>query len=451
MTAAPGPVWLKDPLGILAEGAARGIVVADGVIVELVPSGGAPRRSAAVFDAGAHVVLPGLINAHDHLFQNLTRAFAPSLNKPLFAWLAALLPVWVDLRPAELDAAVRLGAAELLLSGCTTTSDHHYVFTDTLPDPIDIAVAALREMGLRAVVTRGSIDLRSAESGLPGDRLVQDADAILADSERLITANHQAGAGAMVQIALAPGALFSATADLFTRTQALARRHGVRCHTHLGETTDEIAYCRDAHGCRPVEFLERTGWLADNVCLAHGIHFDDGEVARLGAAGVAVAHCPDSNIMTAAGTCPVPALEAAGVAVGLGVDGGAAAGMSNPMQQARQAFLVQRLRHGIDGPSHTDALRWATRGGARCLGRDDLGEIAVGKQADLALFRLDEPRFSGYDDPLAALVMCGAHRADRVMVQGRWVVEHGAIPGLDLAALQARHQQAATALMARNR
>ena len=443
-------LWIKAPLAILAEDAGGGIVVDGATIAELVPAGGTPRAAVdEAFDAAAHVVLPGLINAHHHFYQTLTRAHGAALDKELFPWLSALYPVWGRLNPEAVRLAVRLAMVELLLSGCTTSSDHHYVFPPGALDAIDIAVEEARALGLRVVLTRGSMNLSQKDGGLPPDGVVQDAETIIADSARLIAAHHQAGPGAMIQIALAPCSPFSVTAGLMRETADLARRQGVRLHTHLAETEDENAFCQAQFGCRPLDYLEQVGWLADDVWLAHGIHFTTAERDRLAAAGVSVCHCPHSNMILASGFCAVPALEAAGCAVGLGVDGSASNNASNMIQEVRQALLLQRVAHRDATISHRDALRWATRGSATCLGRADIGEIAVGKQADLALFTMDEPRFSGHQDPLAALVLAGAHHADRVMVAGDWRVVDGAIPGLDLDRLRADHQRAAVALAAR--
>jgi 8-oxoguanine deaminase len=441
------PVWIKDPLAILADNAARGVVVQDGRIVELVAAGATPATPGAVpFDAGAHVVLPGLINTHHHFYQTLTRALPAALDRQLFGWLSALYPVWARLTPAALDAAATVALAELLLSGCTTTSDHHYVFPPGLEDAIDIEIAAAARLGLRFVATRGAMNRSQRDGGLPPDRVVQDQDTILADSERLIARYHDPAPHAMLQVALAPCSPFSVTTSLMRETAALAARTGVRLHTHLAETADETAFCQQVHGCRPLDYLEQCGWLHDRVWLAHGIHFDAAEHARLASAGVAVTHCACSNQALGSGHCRVCALEAAGVAVGLGVDGSASNDASNLMQEVRAAFLLQRGQYGVATVSHRDALRWATAGSAACLGRAELGRIAPGAAADLALFRLDALRFSGAGDPLAALVLCGAHHADRVMVAGRWVVVDGAIPGLDLADLLRRHGAAAQRL-----
>ncbi len=442
------PVWIKNPLATLADGdAAGGLVVAAGRIIELVPAGQAPTAAdVTVFDASEHVVLPGLINTHHHFYQTLTRACPPALDQPLFPWLEALYPIWARLSPESFRLGVRLAMAELLLSGTTTTTDHHYVFPGGLEDAIDIEVEEAKTLGLRVLLTRGSMSLSRDEGGLPPREVVQREDVILADCERLIGRHHQTGEGAMVQIALAPCSPFSVTDGLMRDSAELAVRHDVRLHTHLAETEDEEAWCLDRFGCRPLDYLEQVGWLTDRVWLAHGIWFDDGEIQRLGKAGTAISHCPTSNMILASGCCQVPALEAAGAPVGIGVDGSASNDSSNLIEELRHAFLLQRLHHGAEHISHHDALRWATKGSAACIGRTDIGAIAPGMQADLALFRLDELRFSGAGDPLAALILCGASHADRVMVQGKWRVEDGRIAGLDLERLRAEHGAAAAAL-----
>ncbi len=445
MTRQSAPLWLRSPLAVLGD-AAGGIVVQDGRIVELVPAGGAPARPAAAWDASRHVVLPGLVNTHHHFFQTLTRCLPAAMDRTLFGWLQALYPVWARLTPRALDAAVTIALAELLLSGCTTTTDHHYVFPAGLEDAIDIEAAAAARLGMRAVLTRGSMDLSQRDGGLPPDSVVQDADTILDSSARLIDRLHDPAPHAMLQVALAPCSPFSVTTRLMRETAVLAERRGVRLHTHLAETADEAAFCQAQFGCTPLDYLEQCGWLRPGTWLAHGIHFSQPEIERLGRARVGVTHCPCSNQLLASGTCPVCALEAAGVPVGLGVDGSASNDASNLMQEVRAGFLLQRGANGVEAVGHLDALRWATQGSADCLERPELGRIAVGAAADLALFTLDELRFSGAGDPLAALVLCGASRADRVMVAGRWIVEDGRIPGLDLEALMDRHGRAARQL-----
>ena len=440
-------LWIKDPLAILGDGAERGIVLQNGRIVELVAAGRSPTApNVEIYEAGEHVVLPGLINTHHHFYQTLTRAVPAALDRELFPWLQTLYPIWARLTPEALDLGMTLAMAELVLSGCTTTTDHHYVFPAGLEDAIDIEVAAAKRLGLRVLLTRGSMNLSQRDGGLPPDSVVQDEDAILADSERVVARYHEAGPGAMVQIALAPCSPFSVTTSLMRSTAQLAGRLNVRLHTHLAETEDENRYCQEVYHCRPLDYLESCGWLNNRVWLAHGIHFDTTEMTRLARAGTTISHCPCSNQTLASGTCPVCAMEQAGVKIGIGVDGSASNDGSNLMQEVRAAFLLQRSRYGVKAVSHLDALRWATKGSAACVGRTDIGEIAVGKMADLALFKLDELRFSGSGDPLAALVLCGAHRADRVMVGGRWIVKDGEIPNLDVGALMKRHSAAARAL-----
>ncbi|MGJ5079970.1 8-oxoguanine deaminase [Bradyrhizobium sp. HKCCYLS3013] len=441
------PIWIKDPLAILAEGATRGVVVKDGRIVELVPAGAEPATAGAVaYDASAHVVIPGLINTHHHFYQTLTRALPAAMDRELFPWLKALYPIWAKLTPEALDAAVTVAMAELMLSGCTTTTDHHYVFPAGLEDAVGIEVAVAKRLGIRVLLTRGSMNLSERDGGLPPDSVVQDEDTILADSARVVTTYHERGPDAMVQIALAPCSPFSVTGSLMQKTAALADKLDVRLHTHLAETEDENRFCEQMFGCRPLDYLEKNGWLGPRTWLAHGIFFNAEEMKRLGKARTTISHCACSNQLLASGCCPVCEMEEAGVGIGLGVDGSASNDGSNLMQEVRAAFLLQRARYGVGRISHKDALRWATKGSAACVGRPELGEIALGKVADLALFKLDELRFSGAGDPIAALVLCGAHRADRVMVGGRWTVVDGAIPGLDVGGLIDRHSAAARAM-----
>jgi 8-oxoguanine deaminase len=443
------PIWIRDPLAILADGAERGIVVQGGKIAELVPRGREPSTAnAAVYDAGAHVVLPGLINTHHHFCQTLTRALPAALDRELFPWLQALYPVWARLTPEKLQLGVTVAISELLLSGCTTTTDHHYLFPAGLEDAIDIEVAVAQRLGMRVLLTRGSMNRSQRDGGLPPDSVVQDEDTILAESQRVVAKHHQRGEDAMVQIALAPCSPFTVTTTLMRATAELADKLDVRLHTHLAEAEDENKFCQEVHNCRPLDYLEQCGWLNSRTWLAHGIHFNASEMKRLGKAKTAISHCACSNQLLVSGGCPVCDMEEAGVAIGLGVDGSASNDASNLMQEVRAAFLLQRARYGVGRVSHKDALRWATRGSAACLGRPELGEIAVGKAADLALFKLDELRFSGHGDPLAALVLCGAHRVDRVMVGGNWAVVDGAIPGLDVADLIRRHSAAARAMHA---
>lgn len=441
-------LWIRDPLAILAEGAERGLVVEGSRIVERVARGREPSAPVdVIFDASRHVVLPGLVNTHHHVYQTLTRAHPKAINKELFPWLQALYPIWTrGLNPDAFRLAVRLAGTELLMSGCTTAADHHYIFPAGLENAVDIEVEEARALGLRMTVTRGSMNLSVEDGGLPPKAAVQDEDTILADSERVLSAYHDLSDGAMTRIALAPCSPFSVTRSLMKATAALAEKHDCRLHTHLGETRDEDAYCLSKFQCRPVDYLEEVGWMSDRTWLAHGIHFTDGEVKRLGRHGVGVCHCPTSNMVLASGHARTRELEAAGVPVGLGVDGSASNDASNLMEGVRHALMIGRLTYDAT-LTHLDALRWATEGSARCLGRADIGKIEEGRQADLAMFTLDELRFSGAGDPLAALVLCGAHRADRVMVAGDWRVVDGEPVGIDVARLRWEHGAAAKAFL----
>lgn len=437
-------LWIKNPLAIFAEGAEGGLVVEDGRIAELVARGGAPAAPVdAAFDAGRHVVLPGLVNAHHHFYQTLTRAHPAAINKELFPWLKALYPIWARLKPQQLKVAAKLALTELMLSGCTTAADHHYLYPKGLEEAVDIEAEASRETGVRMTITRGSMNRSEKDGGLPPDSVVQTSDEILADSERVLKLFHDPAPGAQIRIALAPCSPFSIDKSLMIDTAKLAKAYDCQLHTHLCETEDEERFCLEMYGQRPVDLLEETGWLTKRTWLAHGIHFNDEEVARLGRAGVGVGHCATSNMVLASGVCRTCELEKAGAAVGLGVDGSASNDSSNMMEAVRHALMIGRLRYGASAITHLDVLRWGTEGSARCLGRDDIGRIEAGRQADLALFTLDEPRFSGAQDPLAGLVLCGAHRADRVMIGGQWRVVDGEPVGIDLQKLMADHTQAA--------
>ncbi|WP_421313001.1 8-oxoguanine deaminase [Aeromonas sp. 603404] len=444
-------IWIKNPLATFTPEAVDGLgglVIENGLISEVLAAGQQPAKPCdQLFDARDHVVLPGLINTHHHFYQTLTRAWGPVVNQPLFPWLKTLYPVWARLTPDALALASKVAMAELLLSGCTTAADHHYLFPRGMEESIDIQVAAVRELGMRAMLTRGSMSLGEDEGGLPPRHTVQGQQQILDDSLRLVRQYHERGAGAQIQIALAPCSPFSVTEEIMVESARLAAELDVRLHTHLAETLDEEAFCLARFGLRTVDYLEKVGWLGDRTWLAHGIHFNPDEIARLGAAGTGVCHCPVSNMRLASGICPTLDLEAAGAPVGLGVDGSASNDASNLMQEARQALYLQRLRYGAERITPRKVLEWATVGSARLLGRGDLGELLPGKQADLALFKLDDLRFSGSHDPIAALILCGAERADRVMVGGKWRVVDGAIEGLDIEQLIARHKVAAAALV----
>jgi 8-oxoguanine deaminase len=394
------------------------------------------------------VAVPGLINTHHHLFQTLTRAYPRAANAELFDWLTALYPVWARLDEEAVGVAALAGMAELMLSGCTTTSDHHYVFPRGQPHLVDATVAAARQIGIRFHATRGSMSLGRRQGGLPPDVVVQEDDVILEDSERLIRTYHDRRPGAMVQIALAPCSPFSVSERLMRGTAELAARHGVRLHTHLAETRDEEIHCLKRFGRRPLELLAGTGWLGDQTWIAHGIHFNRAEIRRLGRARVGVAHCPTSNMRLGSGIAPVHLLTEAGSPVGLGVDGSASNDGSHLLAEARQALLLGRVARGPDAVTVDDALRMATTDGAACLGRRDIGSLEVGKRADVALFDLRDVGYSGAGDPLLGLLLCAPTRVHTLIVDGRPVVEDGELRTVALEPVLARHRKFAARMIA---
>jgi len=447
MTETDHRFWIRNPLACSDPGAAGGIVVTGTRIVEKVARGQQPHQPVhETFDASEHVLLPGLVNTHHHFYQTLTRAYSPALNKELFPWLTTLYDVWANLNDSQMALASELAMVELLMSGCTTVADHHYVFSGALVNAIDCQVETAQRLGVRAALTRGSMSVGRDDGGLPPQSVVQDEQTIVDDSQRLIDRYHQRAEGAMTTIALAPCSPFSVSRELMRESARLAERNDVRLHTHLAETEDETAYCQKLFDMRPLDYLEDSGWLTNRTWLAHGIHFNDDEIQRLGRAGTGIAHCPSSNMVLGSGLCRTLELEAAGSPVGLAVDGSASSDHSNLASEMRQALLLGRLRYSPSQVTHEAVIRWATQGSARCLGRTDIGGLEPGQQADLALFKLDEPRFSGAENPLAALLLCGAHRADRVMVAGRWRVTGGLPCDVDLDALMARHDEAARQL-----
>jgi cytosine/adenosine deaminase-related metal-dependent hydrolase len=389
-------------------------------------------------DARGRVVLPGLVNTHHHLPQTLTRNVPRVQEAPLFRWLTELYEVWRGTDAASVDVAARVGLGELLLTGCTTTTDHLYLFPRGHERLIDVEIAAARDLGIRFQPTRGSMSRGQAQGGLPPDDVVQDEETILADSRRLIREHHDPRPGAMTRIALAPCSPFSVTDGLMRRTAEIAREHGVRLHTHLAETLDEESYCQEVYGCRPVEYLRRLGWLGADVWLAHCVHLSAEEIALFGETGTGVAHCPSSNFRLGSGVAPARAMLDAGVPVGLGVDGSASNDTSNMLAEARQALLAHRV--GAD-PSRwltaEDVLWMATRGGARCLGRDDIGSLEPGKSADLILIDTRRLSYAGASSDLLAALVFSPFPApvDTAMVNGRVVVEGGELVGVDVPAL----------------
>jgi 8-oxoguanine deaminase len=412
---------------------------------------GKPPQADRTISARHTIAIPGLVNTHHHLYQTLTRAYAPAADAELFDWLRTLYPIWARLDEEALEAAALAGMAELLLSGCTTTTDHHYVFPRGQQGLIDLEIAAARRIGIRFHPTRGSMSVGKSKGGLPPDSVVQREDRILADCERLIGKYHNAAPGAMTRIALAPCSPFSVSPQLMRDTAGLAARHGVRLHTHLAETRDEETYCLSHFGKRPLDLLEDVGWLNGNTWLAHGIYFNRQEVTRLGKAGTGIAHCPTSNMRLGSGCAPVLALRRAGCPVGLGVDGSASNDSSHMLAEARQALLLHRLTHGAAAITVRDALRMATVEGARCLGRDDIGSLEPGKRADLALFDLRTLGYSGAGDPVSALLLCAPAAVDTLIVEGRVVVESGRLQSLALEPLLARHRRAAQKLTGRGK
>jgi cytosine/adenosine deaminase-related metal-dependent hydrolase len=373
-------------------------------------------------DLAGAVVTPALINTHHHLFQTLTRARAQEAD--LFAWLKELYPLWAGIDAEAEYAAARTGLAELALSGCGTVFDHHYVFPRGEDGLIEAELQAARELGLRIVASRGSMDLGESDGGLAPDGLVEDLDTVLADTERL-AALHETGPGARVQLAVAPCSPFSVTGRLMTESAELARRLGLPLHTHLAETVEEDAYCRELYGCGPVEYLEQLGWLAGDVWCAHCVHVSAEDIGKFGVSGTGVAHCPTSNLRLGAGVAPLRALLDAGVRVGLGVDGSASNERGDLLFDVKQALLAARSRGGPAALTAREALRIATRGSAAVLGRDDLGSIEPGRCADLAVWRTDGLELGGAEDLVAGLVFSAPHRVDRLLVGGEDVVRDG--------------------------
>jgi len=413
-----------------------GWVLFDGSTVAAAGSG-APPAAEVVVDVRGAVVTPGLVNVHHHLFQTLTRTRAQEAD--LFTWLRLLYPLWGRIDEEAVYAAARTGLAELALSGCTTVFDHHYVFPQGRGRFVEAEVRAAAELGVRIVASRGSMDLGASRGGLPPDEVVEDADNALAETERL-AGLHEAGPGARVQIAVAPCSPFSVTRRLMVESAELARRLGLRLHTHLAETGEEEAYCRELYGCTPVEYLAELGWLERDVWCAHCVHLSAGDVRRFAETGTGVAHCPTSNLRLGAGVAPVRDLLDAGVPVGLGVDGSASNERGDLSLEVKQALLVARGRGGAGAMTAREALRLATRGSAAVLGRDDIGRIEPGTCADLAVWPVDLLELAGSDDPVAALVLAGPQRVERLYVGGEEVVRDGELVRADEREIVRAHQ-----------
>ena len=402
------------------------VAIADGRIVGMGTI--APEPGDEVVRCDGDIITAGLVNTHHHLYQWMTRGRAVGCD--LFGWLVELYPVWGRLSVDDVRAAALVGLGELAATGCTTASDHHYLVPRGDDTVFDAIVDAARQVGIRLHLSRGSMDLGESRGGLPPDHVVEDRDAILASTESVIARHHD---GEMVHVTVAPCSPFSVTSGLMVESAELARRHGLRLHTHLCETVEEQEHCLERFGRRPVEMLDEWGWLGDDVWLAHGIHIDDDEMARLGSAGTGVAHCPSSNARMAAGMCRVTDLRAAGCPVGLGVDGVASNEVGGLFGEMRQALYTARLRElRPDALMPADVVEMGTRGGARCLGMDDVGSLEVGMRADLAVWPGDD--LGDMVDALTALVLGPDRRVRHLFVEGRTVVADGEVAGTDLAA-----------------
>ncbi len=426
---------------------ADGHIVVDGDRIVSVGEGPAPFLDGAVqrIDGTGCLATPGLVNTHHHLYLWATRGFAQQSN--LFGWLSELYPIWRGIDEEIVSATTAAGLGWLAVSGCTTSTDHHYVYPTGVGDLHAAQVASATEIGLRFHPVRGSMDLGAASGGLPPDNLVEDTDAALAATEAAVARFHDPSPGAMVRIAIGPCSPFTVTDRLMRDAAELARRTGVRLHTHLAETVEEEDFCQATHNCTPVEYAESLGWLGSDVWLAHGVHLDSAAVTRLGATGTGVAHCPSSNARLGAGMAPVRSLLDAGVPVGLGVDGSASHEGGHLGAELHQALLTARLRGGPAALTVREALALGTIGGARCLGRaDDIGSLEVGKLADIVLWRLDGLGHAGIADPVAALVLGPTAPVELLLVGGRAVVTGGSLATVDERDLAARSVRAARRL-----
>ena len=437
------------------------LFVRDGLVEWIGPSGTLPpalQQADEVIDAQGHLVMPGLVNTHHHMYQSLTRAIPQVQNAELFSWLRGLYPIWAGLTPEMVQVSTQVAMAELLLSGCTTSSDHLYIYPNGVR--LDDSIEAAQQIGMRFVATRGSMSVGQSQGGLPPDRVVEREDFILQDTQRLIEQYHDASFGAMVNVAVAPCSPFSVSRDLMRESAALARSfkgQGVRLHTHLAENDHDIAYSREKFNRTPAEYAQDLGWLGDDVWHAHCVKLDDEGISLYAATRTGVAHCPCSNMRLASGIAPIRKMLNAGVPVGLGVDGSASNDAAHMVNEARQALLLARVGRSLEpfgcdhGPSEMtarDALTLATRGGAEVLGRKDIGYLAVGMCADLALFDLRTLGFAGgaVHDPVGSLLLCASPQAAYTVVNGRVVVREGQLATVELGPLLERHNQLAITL-----
>ncbi len=438
--------FLLTPSGLKTQGWLRS---RHGVIVET--GAGALPEAGESLDLPNCVAVPGLVNAHDHMYQWATRGYAP--DGTLFEWLRALYPVWAGLDAGVVRAAARAAMARLLTAGCTLSTDHHYIFPPGRPGIFEALVESATELGLRFHPCRGSMSLGRSQGGLPPDQIVEAEDDILADTELLAAKFHDPRPHSMCRVVVAPCSPFSVTPQLMRDSAALARRHGVRLHTHVAETLDEERFCMERFGKRPLDLMEEWGWTGDDVWFAHGVHFNQAEIAALARTRTGVAHCPSSNMRLGAGACPVEELVAAGVRLGLGVDGSASNEDANLAGEVHQAVMLARLRAALLGREDaagaldgSTAWRLATEGGAQCLGRDDCGTLEVGKSADVALYRVDDLLHTGMENPLEALALAPPARAHAVIVNGRVVVREGRLLTADEEAITRELKQASDTL-----
>jgi 8-oxoguanine deaminase len=409
-----------------------------------------PRGDAEVIDCSSKLVMPGLINTHHHMFQYLQRAVPVAQDNDLFGWLGQLYPIWQHLTPDGLYCATLAACAELLKTGCTTTADHHYVFPPGLDrELVSIQVEAVRRAGIRFCLLRGSMTCGQSAGGLPPDELVESDDQVLESCEWTLR-HHDPSAASMLRVALAPCAPFNVSRELMQETALLARRSGVRLHTHLAETTDEEAYCQQRYGLRPLELMQELQWLGPDVWFAHGIHFSDADLDLVARTGTSIAHCPSSNMRLGSGICRVPELRRRGVTVGLGVDGSASNDTSDMLAELRQCLLLQRLGSGAAGITVEEVFALATEGGASLLGwGDSIARLEVGRLADIVAIDLNRPDLAGStSDPLAAVLMCGiSHQVDTTIVNGRVVVRDGQLVGIDEHELRDRVNHHARQMM----
>lgn len=434
-----------------------GLFIRDGFIEQVGPSSELPETADEVLDLSGHILLPGLINTHHHFYQTLTRAVPAAQDANLFNWLKTLYPIWAGITSQDVHLSTQTALSELALSGCTTASDHLYIFPNDAT--LDEEIRAAREVGLRLHASRGSMSLGESQGGLPPDSVVESEDTILKDSLRLIQQYHDPNPGAMTQIVIAPCSPFSVTPELMRQSAALARAHDLHMHTHLAETQDEEQFCIETFGHRPVAFMETLDWIGPDVWFAHSVHMNSAEIDLYAQTGCGVAHCPSSNMRLASGIAPIVEMLTAGVKVGLGVDGSASNDSSHMLAETRQAMLVSRLGAGVEGASLSgddvpplmtarQALEIATRGGAKVLGREDIGSLEVGKCADFFAVNLNRLEFAGaLLDQLAALVFCAPVRADHTVVGGNFVVKEGQLTNVDLPVLIEKHNQAAARLV----